>query len=176
MRSICTISLLFIFFLKMGGFYAYLCHQKEEIRENIEQKIIKNLPKSELNLIIANEENLAKIDWERAGKEFEFEGDFYDIVFTEIKLGTAYYYCFKDKNETILEAKINQLLQNQGDGLPQNQDKTILQLLLEPFTVHPINAFYFEYFLIKNILGFPKYILPISPDFILKLKRPPQVS
>ena len=176
MRSIFAITLLFIFLLKMGGFYSYLCYQKEEIRENIEQKIIKNLRKSELNLIIANEENLSKIDWEREGKEFEFEGDFYDIVFTEIKSGITYYYCFKDKGETILEAKINQFLKNQEGELPQNQHtKTILQLLLEPFMVHSINAFRFDYFPIKDLLGFPKYTFPISSEYILKLKRPPQV-
>lgn len=159
----------------MGGFYAYLSYQKEDIRENIEQKIIKNLHKSELNLIIANEKNLKKLNWEREGKEFEFEGDFFDIVFTEIKSGITYYYCFKDKDEKILEAKINQLLQNQDDGLPQNQDKTILQLLLELFTVYPINVFHFNYFSIKNLSDFPKYTFPFSSEYVLKLKHPPQV-
>jgi hypothetical protein len=160
----------------MGGFYAYLSYQKEEIRENIEQKIIKNLNKSDLNIFIANEENLARIAWEREGKEFKFEGELYDIIFTEIKSGTTYYYCFKDKDETILEARINQFLKNQSGELPQNQHtKTILQLLLEPFTVHAINDFHFDYFHIKNILIFPRYSLSVPSEYILKLKHPPQI-
>jgi hypothetical protein len=160
----------------MGGFYAYLSYQKGEIRENIEQKIIKNLKKTDLNIFIANEENLAKIAWEREGKEFKFEGELYDIVFTEIKSGTTYYYCFKDKDETILETKIEQFLKNQAGELPQNQHtKTILQLLLEPFTVQAIHDFHFDYFPIKNILDFPRYKFHIPSDFVLKLTHPPQV-
>jgi hypothetical protein len=176
MKQFFAISFLFIFLLKMGGFYAYLSYQREGMRENIEQKIIKNLKKTDLNIFIANEENLAKIAWERKGKEFKFEGELYDIVFTEIKSGIPYYYCFKDKDETVLEAKINQFLKNQSGELPQNQHtKTILQLLLEPFTVHAIHDFHFDYFSIKNILDFPRYTFSVSSEYILKLTHPPQV-
>jgi hypothetical protein len=160
----------------MGGFYAYLSYQQEEIRENVEQKIIKTLYKSDLDVIIANEENLAKITWEREGKEFKFEGELYDIVFTEIKSGTTYYYCFKDEDETILEVKINQFLKNQSDELPQNQHtKTILQFLLEPFTIHSNSDFHFDYLPIKKILDFPKYVISATSECVLKLKHPPQV-
>ena len=46
----------------MGGFYAILSYERHEIREKVEQKIIESLNKSELICIVANTENLLKMN------------------------------------------------------------------------------------------------------------------
>ncbi len=177
MKTLLSLALLFALLLKMGGFYAILSVEREEIREEVEQKIIKSLKKSELICIVANPENLSKIEWERTGKEFSFEGDLYDVAYSENALGVTYYYCLSDKDETILEAKIDKLLENQTDKSPfGNQSKSMLNFLSEPLTIHQNPTFYFNYFIDKKNSIFPNFSVFCSSDYVLKLKQPPQFS
>ena len=177
MKTLLSLTLLFALLLKMGGFYAILSFEREEIREKVEQKIINSLHKSDLICIVADAENQNKIEWERAEKEFHFEGNLYDVVYSENVHGVTYYYCLSDKDETILEAKIDKLLENQTDKSPfGNQSKSILHFLSEPFITCNKPKFQFNYFIDTKLSVFP--ILPIfrTSDFVSKLKQPPQFS
>jgi hypothetical protein len=133
MKSFLSILMLTICLLKMGGYTAILLVEKEEIREQIEQKLLKNFKKSDLICILESPENKAKIVWKRQKKEFRFEGNFYDIAFVESKAGINYYYCIGDGQETNLEQKLSQSVDIQTDNVPIHQHSTlILRLFLEP--------------------------------------------
>ena len=161
----------------MGGYYAILNYERHEIREKVENKIIKSLKKSELICIIANAENLPKIEWERPAKEFKFEGNLYDIAYTENDCGINYYYCLSDKDETILKTKIDKFLDKQSENFPLgNQLKHILQFLLEPLLIHQNTAFCFKYFGKQNTSIFPNLTIFFTSNFVSKLKQPPQLS
>ena len=161
----------------MGGFYAILAIEREEIREKIEQKIIKSLKKSDLICIVANDENLPKIIWERPEKEFHFEGSLYDVAYVETVLGVDYYYCLSDKDETILEAKIDKLLENQTDKFPlRNQSKRMLHFLSEPLLKYNKPVFQFNYFINKNTPIFTQLTFFYLSNLVSKLKQPPQFS
>ena len=161
----------------MGGFYAILSVEREEIREKVEQKIIKSLKKSDLICIIANDENLPKITWERPKKEFHFEGNLYDVVYVETILGVNHYYCLSDKDETILEAKIDKLLENQSEKSPfGNQSKLIVHFITEPLITHQNSTFNFNYFSPKKPSIFPNLTIFYPSNFVSKLKQPPQLS
>jgi len=159
----------------MGGFYAILSYEKYEIREKVAQKLIKSLKKSELICIAANAENLPKIRWEHPAKEFEFEGNLYDVAFFETISGINYYYCLSDNDETKLELKFNQLINYQTDNIPLGDNaKLILYLLAQPLIAQQNSSFYFNYFSLKK--PFISTHLPIfhTSDFISKLEQPPQ--
>jgi hypothetical protein len=161
----------------MGGFYAILSFEREEIREKVEQKLIKSLNKSELVCVVDNDKNSSKIEWERPEKEFRFEGNLYDVVYSENTLGITHYYCLSDKAETILEAKIDKLLENQTDKSPfGNQSKLILHFLSEPLITHHNSTFCFNHFIDKKLSIFPILSIFYPSDFVSKLKQPPQFS
>ncbi len=161
----------------MGGFYAILSFEHEEIREKVEQKLIKSLNKSELVCVVDNDKNFPKIEWERPEKEFRFEGNLYDVVYKEKAFEVTYYYCLSDKDETILEAKIDKLLENETKHLPLgSQSKSMLNFLSEPSTIHQNPTFYFNYFIDKKSSIFPNLSVFYPTDFVSKLKQPPQFS
>lgn len=177
MKILLSLTLFFALLLKMGGFYAILSFEREGIREKVEQKVIKSLKKSELICIVANAENQSKIEWERAEKEFRFEGNLYDVVYSENRLGVTYYYCLSDTDETILEAKIDKLLENQTEQSPfGNQSKLVFHFLSEPLIEHNNPTFHFNYFIDKKSSIFPNLTIFYTSDFVSNLKQPPQFS
>ena len=176
-KTLLPLTLLVILLLKMGGFYAILSYERHEIREKVERKLLNSIEKSELICIVANTENLPKIKWERAEKEFSFEGNLYDVVYAENALGVTHYYCLSDKDETILEAKIDKLLEKQSEHLPfGRQSKAMLNFLSEPLTIHQNPTFCFNYFFDKNPSIFSNLSIFYPSDFVSKLKQPPQFS
>ena len=177
MKTLLSLTLLIILLLKMGGFYAILSYERHEIREKVEQKLLNSLDKSELICIVANAENLSKIEWERPEKEFSFEGNLYDVVYKENAFGVAYYYCLNDKDETILEGKIDKLLENNSEKAPfGSQSKLILHLLSEPLISCNKSIFQFSYFTDKKPCIFPNLSVLHPSDFVSKLKHPPRFS
>lgn len=177
MKILLSLILFCALLLKIGGFYAILSHERHEIREKVERKLLKSLKKSELICIAANAENLPKITWERPAKEFKFEGNLYDIAYFETISGINYYYCLSDKDETKLELKFNQLINYQTDNIPLGDNaKLILYLLAQPLIAQQNPSFHFNYFSPKK--PFISTHLPIFQlsDFIFKVKQPPQFS
>jgi hypothetical protein len=176
-KTLLSLTLFFALLLKMGGFYAILSFERQEIREKVEHKIIKSLKKSDLICIVANDENLSKMEWERPEKEFRFEGNLYDVVYSENAHGVTHYYCLSDKDETILEAKIDTLLENQTEKSPfGNQSKLVLHFLSEPLITHQTPIFNFNYFIDKKPSTFSNLTIFYPSDFVSKLKQPPQFS
>jgi hypothetical protein len=176
-KTLLSLTLLFALLLKMGGFYAILSFEREEIREKVERKIINSLNKSELICIVADSENQSKIEWERPEKEFRFESNLYDVVYSENRLGVTYYYCLSDIDETKLEAKIDKLLENQTEKSPfGNQSKLIINFLSEPLIAHNNPTFHFNHFIDKKPSIFPILSIFYPSDFVSKLKQPPQFS
>ena len=177
MKTLLSLTLLIILLLKMGGFYAILSYERHEIREKVEQKLLNSLDKSELICIVANAENLSKIEWQRPEKEFSFERNLYDVVYKENAFGVTHYYCLSDKDETKLEAKIDKLLENQSGKAPfGSHSKLILHLLSEPLISCNKPTFQFSNFIDKKPSIFPNLSVLHPSDFVSKLKHPPRFS
>ena len=169
--------MLFALLLKMCGFYAVLRFEREEIREKMEQKILKSINKTDLFCIVENAKNLPKIAWKRPEKEFSFEGNLYDVVYKENVLGTIYYYCLSDKDETKLEAKIDKLLETQNQHSPfGNHSKLLLDFLSQPLISCQNSTFYFKYFIHKKPSISSNLAILHTSDYVSKLKQPPQFS
>jgi hypothetical protein len=176
-KTLLSLTLFFALLLKMGGFYAILSYERHEIREKVEQKLLNSIEKSDLICIVANDENLSKMEWERPKKEFRFEDNLFDVVYSENAHGVTHYYCLSDKDETKLEAKIDKLLEKESNHLPfGSHSKLILNFISEPLTIHQNSTFYFNYFIEKYSSVFANLSIFYPSDFVLKLKQPPQFS
>jgi hypothetical protein len=175
MKSLLSLFIFFTLLVKMGGYYAYLMIERENIREKIEYKIVQSIPKSALKCIIANPENIAKIEWRRSAKEFKFEGNLYDIVSIKIHKGTTYYFCINDQAETLLETKIDNLLEHQVHHLPfSDHVKHFLTLLIEPIIIHQTPYYFFNYFAAEYKSNFPQFLIALSSSILFEREQPPQ--
>lgn len=71
--------------------------------------MIDGLAKEELVLLkFSKEETETKLRWEHS-KEFEYDGQMYDIVSKEIKVDSIFYRCWWDNEETLLNKKLKEL-------------------------------------------------------------------
>ncbi len=119
-KRVVAISLLFILFAPVATIYLYLQFEKSAIRREIKWKMIAGLDKDELVLLkFTKEEAKKKLRWEHS-KEFEYNGQMYDIVSTEINGDSITYHCWWDHEETKLNKKLKKMVSMAFD---QDEDK-----------------------------------------------------
>lgn len=120
MISVCLISgNAFLFF----GLWLNIQLQLKAVKHEVKHHIKENVSKAELtHFSYAITENPNIVEWEHA-MEFEFEGEMYDVVFSEIKNDTAHYWCWKDQKESHLNKKLTFLLQEYYQESPEEQEK-----------------------------------------------------
>jgi len=87
----------------------FLQNQKSWIKREIKHRILKGIDKKDLVLLNFDSSSKNSIKWD--GKdEFEFKGQKYDVVDTEIHQNSISYWCYADHKESKLDRKINKLL------------------------------------------------------------------
>ena len=107
------------------------------------------LKPSELVLMkFTQSESQTKLRWEHA-KEFEFDGQMYDIIETEIKGDSIFYRCWWDHAETMLNKQLKNLVADALEKDPKNNEsqKRLLHfyksLYLANIPVNQVLAFVF---------------------------------
>ena len=176
MKRLFSIFLLSIIMLKIGGFIAILSIEREIIREQVILKISNNIVSEGLTCIIGSKQNLAKIIWERDGKEFWFNEKLYDVVKIETKNGLANYYCISDEEEQNLCAEIQYFAQSQSDTSPLNEaSKDILILIFQQtiLTTHSLLSLNTIVFNLPQ-LKFPPLLSLYISSYCSKILAPPQ--
>jgi len=100
--------------------FSYLHFEKAAIKREIKWKMIAGMDMEELVLLkFSKEETETKLRWEHS-KEFEYDGQMYDVVSKEIKGDSIYYRCWWDHEETALNKKLQKLVAN---TFKNNKDK-----------------------------------------------------
>jgi hypothetical protein len=140
MRKCISFILLVIFLFNVGGYYLWFSVKQNNVQKEIRNEIRKGLKESELTLIIVNINNQEGICWVKAGKEFRYKGDFYDVVKKKIKNQKLCYYCINDKKEQILISNFNK---------SHNSKKETEKKLKRAFSTN--NYFSTRYFLTNNL-------------------------
>jgi len=115
-------------FVPVCGTIGWMHIQKKIVKKAVKHHIIEGLDKNELQLLkLTKNEILQKVKWEHK-KEFEYEGEMYDIV-SQMDYGdTTYFWCWWDKKETALNKKLLTLVQKFSNQHPERNQKT--QVLL----------------------------------------------
>ena len=132
-----TISILLIFTLLTPYwlFVSLLQFEKHIIKNEIKKSIISGLDRNELVLIKTSlHDNSLQIRWEDS-KEFEYADEMYDVIESEIKNDSVYYWCWKDNEETKLNRQLNTLVQKASESNPvhKNKSEQLLNLLYSYF-------------------------------------------
>lgn len=84
-------------------------------------RLKKSVPENELFTISVPVKELNRIDWEREGKEFKYNGTMYDIVSSKSEKDVIHFYCVNDQQETELfvhlEEAVSQQMNNEKSPL-----------------------------------------------------------
>jgi hypothetical protein len=152
MKKLLSIVLIFVFFYSIMGFYLNFEIEQYQIKEEIKEKIINNLPENELTLVKISSADSKKVTWMEDGKEFRFKGNMFDVVRSKTWDDTTYYYCFDDKNESKLFVNLDKLVKEQTDNsrsrtTQKKQDNPcFFHELLFTRSLPPTPVVYFDYF------------------------------
>ena len=86
-------------------------------------KIKKAIPQQEQLLWkFSTEDARLKLDWEHS-REFEYKGEMYDVLRSETKGDSIWYWCYWDRKETKLRKELNVLLVNLMGPGQQNKNE-----------------------------------------------------
>ncbi len=122
-REIAGISFLFCLIVPVIATFTYLHYQKVMVRKEVKHQMIMGIEQADLVLLkFTKEESQANLSWKHS-KEFEYQGQMYDIVKTETNSDTIYYWCWLDHAETKLSRKLDELITHVLGHSPQNQER-----------------------------------------------------
>lgn len=86
--------------------------RKYQIRKEVKLEIKAGIDIDELVLIEADlVDTITTLDWEHS-KEFEFQGEMYDVVIRTISGNRIHYWCWRDSEETVLNGRLNKMALN----------------------------------------------------------------
>lgn len=123
LRALTAIFLCFSLTLPFLGTYTCLKMEKRKVKRAIKARMIEGMNKSELVLLKFTEEDAAnELEWEHS-REFEYNGQMYDVVEKQQQGDTTYYYCWWDHEETKLNLQLSELVANAMGKNPLNKDK-----------------------------------------------------
>ena len=77
-------------------------------KEAAHKEILKQIPENLLTKISVQDNGKA-IQWEEAGKEFNLNGEMYDVVKVKYESGKEYLLCLSDKKEATVLASIDKI-------------------------------------------------------------------
>lgn len=152
---------------------SFFYYQKHTIKQNIKHQLVSGLSESELvNLTFSLTDAQTKLNWEHS-KEFEFNGEMYDVVKQENHGDSISYFCILDNEETALNQEINKLVSlflNQNNQ--ENESKNKLKEFYKNLYLSQCNALLIKSDLIKQKIDFLFCTFPLvhkSPNL-----RPPR--
>jgi hypothetical protein len=116
------IGFLLALFLPILSTVGYLHLEKHRIKKAVKWKIIEGIDKDELVLLRFTEETAqGALRWEH-DREFEYQNEMYDVVETDVRGDTLYYWCWWDHEETALNRQLSRLVSRIFGQPLQNQD------------------------------------------------------
>lgn len=164
-------SILFIAFLvTIYVTYHSIESFRHHIRKEVKRKIKAGLKENEMTLLEIKNEDLGKLKWKHS-KEFELDGQMYDVIKKEKGDGSIKYWCWWDNDETELNKRLNKMLvialgahpdQNERENFVDN-GKT--SMFWEDIAYNPV-------FLVSRN-EWSNYLNNYQDDNLIKLFRPP---
>ena len=103
--------------------FFWLQREKAILKKEVKHRMMKVTSEEELVLLSFTETEISeKLRWEHS-KEFEFEGQMYDIVKSKKEGDRTYYWCWLDAEETELNQKLAKLTSDVFGRIPNNRKK-----------------------------------------------------
>jgi hypothetical protein len=92
------------FLFNIVGYYLWFSYAKNNIQKEIRQEIRKGLAEKDLTVISVPLDDESGIRWLKAGKEFTYHGEMFDVVKIKTDKDKKYFYCINDAKEKKLLA------------------------------------------------------------------------
>lgn len=106
-----------------------------QIKKEVKQKLIAVSRQQLVKLAFTQKEKLTSLNWHH-DSEFEWNGEMYDVVETQVNGDTTFYLCWWDHKETELNKKLNELVADAlGNSSKNRQNKNKLLELFETLYV-----------------------------------------
>ena len=120
----CTsLFLLLCLVAPLAATFTLLHYQKRQVREAVKRQILAGVDQKELVLLkFTKKETEAHLRWEH-DREFEYQGQMYDVVETIVKRDSIYYRCWWDHAETKLNKQLDELLASVLSADPQRNER-----------------------------------------------------
>lgn len=122
MKKLVSIFLLVCLIAPITGTYIWLRHEVKLIKKEVKQQMIAGLDDKELIILKFKISNTkSNLKWKHS-KEFEYEGEMYDVVKSIVKGDTILYTCWWDNKETKLNKQLAHLIGDIIGNNPQNKE------------------------------------------------------
>jgi hypothetical protein len=128
----------------MAGVPIAFKFQQMRIRREIKSQIKTGLSRDQLHELSFSMAENAKLQWTEKNKEFRFNGEMFDVVSSETRGDTIYYYCINDKDEASLFANLGELVKkkldddcNSGKNISAKLIRAITSLVFLPSELNP---------------------------------------
>ncbi len=93
------------------------------MRHEVKEMILAGMDNSDLVLLKFSKQSAKKnLDWEHS-REFEYQGDMYDVVRSESTIDSVSYWCWKDEKESKLNKSISSLVNKVMNQHSQDQQQ-----------------------------------------------------
>jgi hypothetical protein len=106
---ILRLSLVVIFLAPVATSYLMFHQQRKQIKRELKRKLIAGIDRAELVHLTFSLKEKENLEWEHS-KEFNYNGQYYDVIETEIQGDSVTYICWLDYEETHLYKKLDEML------------------------------------------------------------------
>lgn len=141
MKRVVSILLLFTILTASMGVQFIFTLRTRQIRSEMKQYLKSTVPEDELHTFYFHDDQ--EPDWVREGKEFQLDGQFYDVVEVTTYDDQVRYKCINDVEETALFAGLGQLVMGHlnKDGTTSRglHSLAFLNLFLSPNSVNGLH-------------------------------------
>ncbi|MCB0549131.1 MAG: hypothetical protein KDD19_16250 [Phaeodactylibacter sp.] len=104
------LSLVFILLCPSGLACLFFAWQKYQVKEAVKMELLAGMDASELTELKFSKADVETLlDWEEE-REFEYQGQMYDVVGTSIEGDSIRYICYRDHAESRLKKELQRLL------------------------------------------------------------------
>jgi hypothetical protein len=124
LKTFLAILLMLTFLLPFVGRYASIEYEAYKTKKEVKHKVLAGIDCKELvSLTISKQDAAIKLNWHHS-KEFGYQGEMYDIVFTDtISTDSLQYWLYWDNKETHLNQQLAALVANALNHDPAQKDK-----------------------------------------------------
>ncbi len=133
-----SLFVLLALFTPFSATYLWLHIQKSRIKKEVKARFIAGIDKSELTHFTFSQSQLkTDLRWEH-DREFEYKGEMYDVVETEMLGDSIHYICWHDKAETQLNRRLQTLIAKATSGSAEHRAReTLCYHLLKSLVIEP---------------------------------------
>src|SRR3972149_494693 len=153
LKSVIGLTLLLCLILPALGTYSWLQFQKSLVRKEVKERMVAGLTKEELVLLkFTRAQSETELLWEHS-REFEYKNAMYDVVETEVRGDSIFYWCWWDREESELNRRLENLIAQETGHNPQSREilRNLDNFSQVPYLPAPIN---------RRIPDFPGQTLP----------------